>query len=111
MSPLEKYDTLQNILLDSQDFVDVHIHFIRLTAPMIWGNDRWSDYLVGMVVTPRKHAVSDETIVLHTELELLFYPAVGAAIVSIYLCETLQNLDHNQPVRFLYNCANLWDHP
>ena len=37
-------------LLESQAFVDVHIHFVRLTVPMTWVNDRWSDDHVGMVV-------------------------------------------------------------
>ena len=31
------------LLLDSQAFVDVHVHFLRLTAPVTWVNDRCSD--------------------------------------------------------------------
>ena len=31
------------VLLDLQAFVDIHNHFVRLTAPMTWVNDRWSD--------------------------------------------------------------------
>ena len=38
------------VLLDLQAFVDVHIHFARLTAPMTRVNDRWSDDHVGTVV-------------------------------------------------------------
>ena len=38
------------VLLDSQAFVDVHAHFVRLTAPMTRVNGRWSDDHVGTVV-------------------------------------------------------------
>ena len=29
------------VLLDWQASIDVHVHFVRLTAPMTWVNDRW----------------------------------------------------------------------
>ena len=39
-------------MLGPKRFVDVQVHFIKLTAPMACVNDRWSDdhHHVGMVV-------------------------------------------------------------
>ena len=38
------------VLLYLQAFVDIHAHFVRLTAPMTWVNDQWSDDRVGTEV-------------------------------------------------------------
>ena len=38
------------VLLDSQAFMDIPVHFVKLTAPMRWANDHWSDDHMGTVV-------------------------------------------------------------
>ena len=35
--------------IDALAIVDVHVHFVRLTALLTWVNDRWSDDHVGTV--------------------------------------------------------------
>ena len=40
-----------------QGFVDVHVHFFWLTAPITWVNDRWfHDHVGTVVIRPRKLA-------------------------------------------------------